>query len=324
MVVVLIKRILKSDINTSHIQIMKELVASSPLKAHELLSELFGRDGSHSITQLIKTGDKSQFYRDRNAYRRTLRRFCLNKMTSIEHIRMLVKETHRMLARLIRPCGFVLVLIGPDGGGKTTLAPKVLERVSLIFHGSRQEYCRPNLLPPIGRLKVWDPPIQSQDNPCPHDHDLQNPVKSLIRFFYYLTDYIVGYAFKTYWLKVKNHIVIFDRYYHDYLVDLRRYQLNIPRWLPRLFLPIVPTPDLALYLKCDPTQLSARKQELLPEELDRQASLYSILTKELSYCHSVSTETPIEETVREVAHAILEMKVQQTRRIIKSAIRSIE
>lgn len=228
-----------------------------------------------------------------------------------------IANARRLLNRLLNPVGFSVVLLGPDGSGKTTIANLVIERISGSFHGDNLQYWRPYFLPAMGRLKFWNPSKDTKNNPDPHGHSKQNPVKSLIRFFYYLVDYIIGYPFKVYIPKVRKKIIIFDRYYYDYLVDLHRYRFNIPNWLPKLFLRFIPSPDLTIYLDAEPEELIKRKQELSLSELDRQVKQFRKVFPIIPNSRKVTTNRPIDDIVKEIAFLILSEKAKQTEKILK-------
>lgn len=169
-------------------------------------------------------------------------------------------------------------------------------------------------MPAMGKLKFWNPSEEPKVNPRPHDHPKQNRVKSLLRFFYYLADYLIGYPIKIYWAKVKKNIIIFDRYYYDYLVDLYKYQFNIPKWLPKLFLPLIPAPDMTIYLDADPEVLHRRKQELSLSELKRQVQEFKKALAKIPNSIIVTTDKPIAKIVGEISYKILKEKSLQTKK----------
>ena len=314
----LMRRIIKNDLTESHIEKLRELLKKKPEEVKAKLLEFFGGDMSDSLIKLIESGDRTIFDKNLSYYRKKLKRRAAQNTSIRYKFNYYFHQFRRYMNRLLNPIGFSVVLLSPDGGGKTTIANLVLERVSGSFHGGRVQYWRPYLLPAMGRLKFWNPSEEPSTNPDPHGHPKQNPIKSLIRFFYYLTDYLVGYPFKVYLAKVRKKIIIFDRYYYDYLVDLHRYRFNLPKWLPKIFLPLIPSADLTIYLDAEPDDLLKRKQELSLKELKRQVKEFRKIVPKLPNSFLIRTDRPIEDIVREVSYLILHKKAEQTKKILKN------
>jgi thymidylate kinase len=311
-----IRRIVKNDMRKAHMDKMKFLIEQDSINTKKNLEKIFGEGISNSIIKLIETGDNYIFQSQIGEYRNALKKWS-KKNTQFEYMfKYGISQCGRIIQRLLHPVGFTVVLLGPDGSGKSTIAKRVLERVSGSFHGGRVQYWRPYLLPAMGRLKFWNPSEEVAINPRPHDHPEQNRFKSLLRFFYYLTDYLIGYPVKIYWKKVKKNIIVFDRYYYDYLVDLYRYQFNIPQWLPKMFLPLIPAPDMTIYLDADPEVLHKRKQELSLSELERQVKEFKQILPQIPNSISVSTDKPVGEIVGEISYLILKKKSLQTKKIL--------
>ncbi|MEM4312979.1 MAG: hypothetical protein QXH95_02865 [Thermoplasmata archaeon] len=310
------RRIIKNDLCLRHIEKLRLLFDKDKNGVNQKFVDAFGKDLADKAICLIETGDLSFFHNNFKDFRQSLKKRSRKNTTLAYRIRYGFSQIRRAINRFLHPVGFTVVLLGPDGSGKSTIANLVLERVSGSFHGGRVQYLRPYLLPAMGRLKFWNPSEEITTNPQPHNHPEQNPFKSLIRFFYYLIDYVIGYPIKIYWQKVRKNIIIFDRYYYDYLVDLRRYQFNIPRWLPRFFLPFIPSPDITIYLDAEPDLLYKRKQELSLLELERQVKEFKKVVSQVPNTISVRVDKPVEEIVKEISHQILNMKSQQTKKIM--------
>lgn len=314
----LMKRIVKNDLKLTHIVTLKALISTADSEIKQMLRKVLGEKLQSITFEIIKSADIMLFTDTLQSYRKSLAEWS-QKYTRLSYrLKYRLSTMIRMIHRSRFPVGFSVVFLGPDGSGKSTIAGLVLERVSGSFHGGRIQYWRPYLFPAMGRLKLWNPSEEPAENPNPHDHPQQNVIKSLLRFFYYFLDYIIGYPFKIYLQKVKKEIIIFDRYYYDYLVDLHRYQFNIPQWLPEFLLPLIPAPDLTIYLDAEPETLFERKQELSLPELTRQISSFRTLLPRLPQAYLVNTERPIDEIVRDISSYILEKKAKQTRRIIKN------
>lgn len=313
------RRVIKNDLRESHINKLRFLMNKKPENIKERLFKIFGEELGTSIIKIIESGDEAIFRANLNNYRKALKKWS-KKNTSLYHvIKCGTSLIRRIINRLIHVVGFSVVFLSPDGGGKSTIANLVLERVSGSFHGGRIQYWRPHLLPAMGRLKFWNPSKDIKTNPQPHAYPKQNPFKSIIRFLYYLTDYLIGYPVKIYWAKVKKNIIIFDRYYYDYFIDLHRYQFNIPKWLPRFFLPIIPSPDMTIYLDAEPEELLSRKQELSLSELKRQVEEYRKIIKKIPKSFIVQTNQPVDDLVKKISYLILKKKTEQTKKLLKSA-----
>jgi len=316
---IFMRRIIKNDMCKAHADKLKVLLMQNKTKIGEILRGVFGEELGALALYIIQSGDIKLFSVNFEEYRRFLKKWSNRNISLFYQIKYGLGQLKRVVSRLSHPVGFCVVLLGPDGCGKSTVARLVLERVSGSFHGGEIKYWRPHLLPPMGKLKVWNPSEEPKANPRPHDHPKQNLAKSLLRFFYYLLDYLIGYFPKVYVAKVKKRLIIFDRYYYDYLVDLKRYQFNIPNWLPGIFLPLIPSPDLTIYLDVDPTDLLNRKQELSISELGNQVQTFQKIVLKLPNAYVVKASRHIEDVVREISYLLLNLKSLQTKKTLKNA-----
>lgn len=109
---------------------------------------------------------------------------------------------------------------------------------------------------------------------------------------YFLFDYTAGYAVKILPALAQNNLIVFDRYYHDLLVDPRRYRYGGPMWLVRWIGKLIPKPDLWVLLDAPPHVLQARKQEVTPQETARQREAYLDLANKLPNFHVVDASQP--------------------------------
>ncbi|RKX98076.1 MAG: hypothetical protein DRP55_08460 [Spirochaetes bacterium] len=200
--------------------------------------------------------------------------------------------------------GIMIVILGPDGSGKTTVKEELTKELRSFFPSIFQFYFRPEMLPFPGVLLGLREDIRVGVNPNPHGHKKENPIKSFARFFYYLIDFIAGYWIKVYPLIKKGSLVIFDRYYYDYLVDLFRYNMSIPSWFPKIFLPFIHAPDITIYLDASYKILYKRKQEIPKNELKRQIKAYNNLINKFSHAITISAEKPVKEIVKEITDII--------------------
>ena len=103
----------------------------------------------------------------------------------------------------------------------------------------------------------------------------------------------------------RGGLVVVDRYYYDFLVDQRRYRLNVPHWAVRLLFSLVKKPDLVLLFDAPAEVLQARKQEVTPAETARQVEAYRKLVGGLPNGVIVDATKPIEQVTAEVTRKVL-------------------
>ena len=122
-----------------------------------------------------------------------------------------------------------------------------------------------------------------------------------------------------YWLHVwpalvRSTFVGFDRYYHDVLVDPRRYRYGGPRWFARLTCAWVPKPDLWILLDAPASVIRARKNEIPLAEIERQRLLYRELVAHLPGGHIVDASRSPDEVAHAVARIIIDFLAARTAR----------
>lgn len=210
------------------------------------------------------------------------------------------------VARVIRPAGKMIAVMGTDGAGKTTLLNAIMPVIQLATHKATVvHHLKPDLLPPLGRLRgVKYEPGHVCTNP--HGSKPSGTVGSLIRITYLTLDYVFGY-----WLKVRIKLAktpipfwIFDRYAYDMLMDPRRFRIQLPSWLIGFFTWLAPRPDILICLGGDPEKIFARKPETSLAVVRQQVKQLQTFCR----CHGgywVDTTGTVEDSVCEIMRVIL-------------------
>ena len=213
----------------------------------------------------------------------------------------------------LRKKSFFIVLIGPDGSGKTTLSKMMLDEIknktscftsSYYIHGRfgilpnlstiigkdkedtkemKFDIQKQKLLPPYSRLKIW------------------------IYMSYYMFDFIIGY-FKLFRYRFNHTLIVADRYFYDYFyhVHFKRY----PKVLCWIYLKLLPKPDLTIFLKADAKKIYKRKQELPISVIKEQQKRIEKLIKKLKNSVEIETDKTINETFIDIKKGILQWMIR--------------
>ena len=192
--------------------------------------------------------------------------------------------------------GLWIAFLGPDGSGKSTVIGEIEAALAPAFVRTKTLHFRPRVgLPPGSTRPVVDP----------HAAPPRGPVASTLKLLYLLCDYGIGY-----WLGIRpmlsrSTLVLFDRYYHDLLVDPLRYRHGGPLWPARAVARMVPQPDLWVLLDAPPGVLQARKQEVPIDEVHRQRRAYRALAGTLPNSFVIDAARSLDAVVDDVVRCIL-------------------
>lgn len=307
-----LRRTIKHDLDIEHINIAKGLFEKDPIESKNKLISDFGERMTNLILEIQKTGNKQLFYENYDIFLKSAQSIAKANTTISKRASSYWFKINRIISqRLINTCGLSVAFLSPDGGGKSTIIENIKKTCAGAFCGINYIYTRPHLLKNPGAYNPVNPHDEGSGNPDPHGKKLHGSLKSWFRFLYYVMDYILGTLIKIYPMKVMKHLVVFDRYYYDYLVDLQRYQYKLPKWAPKLFRHIIPTPDIVFILDGEPEILYARKKELTLDELDYQVKEYRKVAKMVSTSQVINVNNNINKVTADVTQAIILKKAQK-------------
>jgi hypothetical protein len=132
-------------------------------------------------------------------------------------------EARRVLERIARPTGLLVLLVGPDGSGKSTLADCLSELCKQMFTRQARYHWRPGLLPRPGAFAG-----RRLANPTrPHARPPRSRASSCILLGYYWFDFLLGGWLLTWPARLRSGLVVMERGWWDILVDPRRYRLDV-------------------------------------------------------------------------------------------------
>ncbi len=194
--------------------------------------------------------------------------------------------------------GMIITFSGVDGAGKSTIIEKVkynLEkqlrrRVVVIRH-------RPSVLP---ILSAWTKGKANAEKEAasrlPRQGKNTSFLSSILRFCYYYADYLFG-QFVVYFKYIfRGYVVLYDRYYFDFINDSRRSNIQLPSALTRLGYHFLIKPELNFFLYADPELIRSRKKELDTKTIEQLTKKYHTLFEQLNERDSSKSYVSIENT----------------------------
>jgi len=301
----LVKKTLKRRLPNPQAERLKILVNEiGCAQAQKIAGDLFGQRWKERVIEACKGGSLGGLLGDLR------KRLWLTRLTKdpLNPLRYLLGEVPRFIGRSLRPVGLFVVILGPDGVGKSTLVGRIGESLaSTAFRRCRIFHWRPMVIAP---QKETGMPVTD-----PHDQPPRGVLGSILALFGILLDYWLGFIFILRPILTRAGLVIFDRYYHDLLIDPLRYRYGGPMWLAKFLGRFVPPPDLLfLVLDAGDEVIFSRKREVPPEELRRQREGYRQFTAGVERATLIKTDRGIEPTVAEASRVIVEFLTQRFQR----------
>lgn len=179
--------------------------------------------------------------------------------------------------------GFIITFSGVDGAGKTTvigafksqLEEKFRRQVVLLRH-------RPGILPMLSAYRHGKEEAERRATVhLPRQGTNRSALSSFVRFSYYYADYLLGQTYVLFRYLIRGKIVVYDRYYFDFINDARRSNIHLPAGLVRFLYRFVAKPRLNYFLYADAQTILERKQELPADDIQELTGKYIRLFERL-------------------------------------------
>jgi thymidylate kinase len=263
------------------------------LEGENVAADLFGEQWKERVVDACLDGTLSGISEQLG---RALRRTSVHRHP-ITPVIYFFGDSIRLIRRWLHPTGILVVILGPDGIGKSTLIGKLIGKLEPAFRQSRVFHFRPQLIKPRAETG-----LAASD---PHGDPARGTLGSVARLIGFFVDFWVGYLLITRPLLARSGLVIFDRYFHDIIIDRKRYRYGGPRWVPRVLArAIPPTESLFLVLDAELDVILTRKREVAAGELNRLRSSYVGMASEGSRVDLIKTDEGIEKSLTAASRTI--------------------
>lgn len=185
-----------------------------------------------------------------------------------------------------------IVILGPDGAGKSSVIQGLLEIMNRKGQVATVRHLKPFLVIPRRDDEII--------NVAPHGKHPRSSFTSLVKIFVWLMEEWYAYLLQD----KRKELLICDRYYHDLLIDPRRYRYGGPLWAAKLVGKMMPQPALWVLLDAPAEVLHKRKQEVSLNETVRQRQAYLDFVRFQGNNVIIDASRQLDKVIAVVEHAI--------------------
>jgi len=292
-VIWIVKELLHNEtIRPHHHESLQGLVSLYSEEIHNICSHYFGKKATSLMLYMVNSNKDTSMKWIKLSF--VIKQFCGNP------IRTIVTFMSYLLKSL-KPRGIFIVLLGPDGSGKTTLAKAAMQTLGKdVFRGTHYIHGRFGLIPRLGKFRRKKGRHKSGDNGF---HKPHSRLRAIGYILYYIVDYAIAKPY-LFWLRLKGKFVVADRYYYDYLLQPQWSRLPVEVFW--FLYPLVPKPDLVVCLECPPQTIYDRKPELSIQEISRQQERSREIRQRLPNAITIRTDVDVEEANVKLCTNVLE------------------
>jgi thymidylate kinase len=200
------------------------------------------------------------------------------------------------IKNIFKKNGFVVTFSGVDGAGKSTVIENIALRIEKQFRKPVVVLRhRPSVLP---ILSVWskgkEKAHQDTISSLPRQGQNSSFLSSLFRFSYYYFDYLFGQFVIYFKYILRGYVVIYDRYYFDFINDGKRSNIVLPKNISKFGYHLLLKPKYNFFLFADANIILKRKQELNKETIESLTKEYTQLFQSLQSKSHSSVYMPID------------------------------
>ena len=219
-----LKKIMKNDINETSLKFLKKIYLSENKKIDLFLLSIYNFKEKNNIVKNIKK--LNYFFFKKKSFLLKKKIISTHKIGFFNYI----KQIKLIVFRSLNPTGLDIGLLGVDGSGKTT----ILKKISYDFTHNKDGFCfifRNLKTFHLSFLKLKSANKKTRN---PHKKKEYNILLSLIKLIYLTIKELIEIFYYRF-LKIKSHILLFDRIFMDISIDPKRYRIKDNRFVLFLF-----------------------------------------------------------------------------------------
>jgi thymidylate kinase len=278
-----------------------EQMAADPGQSAAELSPAFGTSLSRELICAVTQDDQIRMLRMLPRLRRAL----LKRSVARRPVATVLAVARHFATEIYLRFTPVLLqdicVLGPDGAGKTSVLSGALE----VLRNSSKQICVEHLRPRWSSRAGSTVSIVED----PHGKPLRSAFTSTAKIVLWLA---VAWIDRFCSGNKVSRLRLWDRYYHDLLIDPRRYRYGGPMWLARLVGRMMPQPQLWILLDAPAEVLQARKREVSFEETARQRQAYREFVGQQPNGIIIDAAQPLDRVIGDVKAAILNCMEERT------------
>ncbi|MGI8791094.1 MAG: hypothetical protein ACR2I4_09465 [Actinomycetota bacterium] len=222
------------------------------------------------------------------------------------------QQTGPVGTKSIPTTGGVLIIGGPDGAGKSTLAAEVIAEVLAEVPVMHIRF--PRLLPRRNRERARARRLGQGGTPDlfgPRVYPRPYPWgASMWKALYLFIDFMLGWRMRVRPFVRSGGWVVFERGWWDHAVDPRRYRLR-SGWPFVVLGRLIPRADLIFILEADPATIHARKPQLTTEELARQMAVWHRILPRSQRRIFLDAALPVPHLIKQVETHVLDLNARR-------------
>jgi hypothetical protein len=243
------RRIAKDDLDADDCPELAAWYAGDPGGCEREVERLWPRAAADGLVGAIRAGRWDVVRREVPALRAALRRLAFRLAPIVTARRVVARQVARA-RHVLRPAhGLHVVLLGPDGVGKSTVVDALRAELAPAFAGVAVQAVAPALSQlRDGSYRTRATHHEHARAANPHGLPPHGLATSIVKAAYWLVYYGLGHQLFVRPVLAHGGLVLRHRHLVDALVDPRRYRYSGPAWLVRALLRIVPKPDLVILL----------------------------------------------------------------------------